>query len=172
MTDPAAELLDVVDAQDRVIGVASRAEIHTRGLRHRSAHVLIHDAHGRLYLQRRAAHKDSDPGLWDSSAAGHLASGEGYAGAAARELAEELALTGVALSALCRLPASDATGQEFVHAYVGHSVCEPVPDPTEIAEARWVALPVLVEWIATAPLQFTASFRAIFAVYRERCALE
>ena len=69
---------------------APRSVVHARGLRHRAAHILAFDAGGRLYLQRRAFTKECSPGRWDTSAAGHLASGEDYATAARRELAEEL----------------------------------------------------------------------------------
>lgn len=172
MAEPGGELLDVVDAEDRVIGVASRAEIHAQRLRHRAVHVLIRDAQGRLYLQRRAEYKDCDPGLWDSSAAGHVGHDEAYASAAPRELAEELGLTGVALVALCRLPASAATGYEFVQAYLGLAVTEPVPDPGEIAETRWCTPAALAAWMSAEPDVFTASFRAIFAAYHASRALE
>ncbi len=64
------ETFDVVDEADRVVGRATRAAVHRRGLRHRAAHVFLFDGAGRLYLQRRSLSKDENPGLWDSSAAG------------------------------------------------------------------------------------------------------
>lgn len=45
-----------------------------------------------LLLQLRAADKDTYPGRWDVSAAGHIAAGDGSADTAGRELAEELGL--------------------------------------------------------------------------------
>ena len=48
--------------------------------------MLIRNLRGDLYLQRRALHKDCDPGLWDSSSAGHVDRGEDYEVAAHREL--------------------------------------------------------------------------------------
>lgn len=86
------ELFDVVDADDRVIGQATRAAVHRDGLLHRSAHVFVFNSRGELFLQRRALSKDENPGVWDSSAAGHLDAGESYAEAARRELLEELGL--------------------------------------------------------------------------------
>ena len=86
------EPFDVVDAQDRVIGRAPRREVHARRWRHRSIHVLVFNAAGRVFLQKRAQSKDSCPGRWDSSCSGHLDAGEDYDAAAVRELGEEIGM--------------------------------------------------------------------------------
>ena len=65
------ELLDVVDENDLIIGVKTRGEIHARGLMHRATHILVFNRQGDLFIQKRSMNKDNDPGLWDSSAAGH-----------------------------------------------------------------------------------------------------
>ena len=86
------ELLDIVDAHDRVLGRATRAEVHRTQRLHRAVHMLVSDAKGRIYLQKRAATKDTNPNCWDSSAAGHVDSGEDYIHSAVRELSEELGI--------------------------------------------------------------------------------
>lgn len=170
MTSNAGDLLDVVDAHDRVIGVATRAQVHADHLYHRAVHIVVHDAAGRIYVQRRSELKDCAPGLWDTSAAGHVGHGEDYVSAAMRELAEELGLRKVALASLGAIAASADTGFEFVQVFVVEANDEPVPDPEEIAEARWCGVGELAAWIAREPQLFTASFRHIFASYRERAA--
>ena len=72
------EILDVVDMDDLVIGQETRKEIHYKGLIHRSVHIFVFNLGGELYLQKRAYSKDENPGLWDSSSAGHVESGESY----------------------------------------------------------------------------------------------
>ena len=57
---PPVEMIDVVDADNRVVDTLPRAEVHRRGLRHRAVHMLVVDRAGRLYLQRRAETKDVD----------------------------------------------------------------------------------------------------------------
>ncbi len=89
----AEELLPVVDENDEVQGIRRRGDIHSLGLLHRAVHVLVFDAKGRLYLQRRSANKDTHPGKWTTSASGHVDPEENYAEAAARELQEELDLS-------------------------------------------------------------------------------
>ena len=87
------ELLDLVDADNTVIGTVARSRVHgAPALRHRAVHVLVYDDRGRLLLQKRAAGKEIQPGKWDTSVGGHLAAGESYPAAAVRETAEELGL--------------------------------------------------------------------------------
>src|SRR5207237_10691982 len=70
------------------------------------------------FLQKRSLQKDRQPGLWDSSASGHLDCGEDYDACAVRETREEI---GLQLSApphrLFKLRASPETDQEHVWVY-------------------------------------------------------
>jgi len=89
----AEEIFDVVNDRDEVIGRASRSEVHARGLLHRAAHVLVFNARGQAFLQKRSMLKDRQPGVWDSSASGHLSSGESCDVCAVREVREELGVS-------------------------------------------------------------------------------
>src|SRR5512140_3639348 len=86
------EIFDIVNAQDEVIGRGPRNEVHRLGLMHRAVHVLVFNARGEVFLQKRSMKKDRQPGLWDSSASGHVDSGEDYDACAVRELGEEIGL--------------------------------------------------------------------------------
>ena len=133
------ELLDVVDEHDRVIGKERRGVIHAQGLMHRSAQVLVFNSRGELFLQKRSVNKDEFPGLWDSSAAGHLDRGESYAHCARRELEEELGITDpVELEQLCKLPASADTGFEHCTVFRCRYDGPLTLQPEEVQEGRWV----------------------------------
>ncbi|MBU4565587.1 MAG: NUDIX domain-containing protein [Proteobacteria bacterium] len=127
------ELLPVVDDQDRQVGLAYRSQVHGQGLLHRAVHVLLFDLDGNLWLQRRSQAKDTYPGMWTSSASGHLDPGEDYHAAAQRELREELGLD-LELTYLGKVPAGPATQGEFSGVFRAQSGQKPVPDPEEIAE--------------------------------------
>lgn len=90
------ELLDLVDAQGEPTGeIISRDEAHQSGLRHRVAHVWIirgSDGQKQVLLQKRSRNKDSYPGLWDTSSAGHIPAGVEPLDSALRELEEELGI--------------------------------------------------------------------------------
>ncbi len=162
------ELLDIVDEQDRVIGVAQRRKIHLECLMHRSVHVfLVDECHG-LYLQKRSASKQEFPGVWDSSAAGHLRRGETYAEAAARELAEELGIQGV-LHRIAKVPATDQTGYEHVVLYAVYTQSGapvPNPNPYEIEEGRFFSFEEIQKLLAEHMESVTPSFRILFRLYQ------
>jgi isopentenyldiphosphate isomerase len=87
------EHFDVYDESGRHLGTAPRSACHGNPrLIHRTVHVVVRDGAGRLLLQKRARHKDIQPGRWDTAVGGHLQPGEDWAAAARRELAEELGL--------------------------------------------------------------------------------
>jgi isopentenyldiphosphate isomerase len=88
------ELFDIVDARTgHPTGeVRARSAVHAQGLYHAAVHTWLLAPDGRLLLQQRAACKDSWPGRWDVSSAGHISAGEAALPSAVRELAEELGL--------------------------------------------------------------------------------
>ena len=90
------EYLDVVDEDGRPTGrVVSRREAHDQGVPHRTAHVWV-VRQGRegcdVLLQKRSEEKESYPGMYDTSSAGHIPSGEEPLSSALRELQEELGI--------------------------------------------------------------------------------
>ena len=72
--------------------VKSRGDVHRDGDWHRSTHVWIVDCErARVVAQRRSLGKDTFPGMWDISAAGHVNTSERDSRiTAVSELAEEL----------------------------------------------------------------------------------
>ena len=110
------EHLAVVDEHDQVLKHLPRAEIHARKLRHRAVHILVFNQQKQLFLQKRALSKDLNPGLWDTSAAGHVDAGEDYDSCAPRELFEELGVK-AKLHCLFKLEPTTELGMEFVQVY-------------------------------------------------------
>ncbi|MGW4032174.1 NUDIX hydrolase [Streptomyces sp. NPDC004838] len=92
---PADELLDIVDASDRIVGRARRGDAIARGLRHRCAFILARDARDRIFVHRRTASKLVFPSLYDMFVGGVVAAGESYDDAALREAEEELGVSGL-----------------------------------------------------------------------------
>ena len=88
------ELLDIVDENGMPTGtVVSREKAHAQGIRHRTSHVwLARKREGKLeiLLQKRCQSKDSWPGCYDISSAGHIPAGVDFIPSALRELREEL----------------------------------------------------------------------------------
>lgn len=161
----ADELFDVVDSDDRVVGTATRGEVHARGLWHRALHVLVFNGVGQVFLQKRSMAKDMAPGCWDSSCSGHLDSGEDYDVAAVRELGEELGLTNLAgpPPRWFRLAACVETGWEFVWVYRLAHEGPFVLHPAEIDAGEWLAPAEVTRRIAANPVAFAPAFRYLWA---------
>lgn len=89
-----SELLDIYDDEDKPLGTASRQAAHAKGYWHHTFHCwLARDTSigRRLLFQQRQDTKDTFPGYYDITAAGHLTAGEDVS-QAARELEEELGI--------------------------------------------------------------------------------
>ena len=157
------EIFEVVNDRDEVQGRLPRSEVHRRGLKHRAVHILVFNRAGQLFLQRRSMTKDCFPGVWDSSAAGHLAVGEAYDAGAVRELAEELGWqSDLPLERLFKLDACEDTGREFVWVYRCEAEGPFQLHPEEIAEGGWFDDKVVTAWVAAQPEQFAPSFPLIW----------
>ena len=88
------EFFDVVDDLGNPTGVTvDRERAHAEGIPHRTAYVWIvrrKNDKVQILLQKRCENKDSFPGCYDISSAGHIPAGVGYIDSAIRELKEEL----------------------------------------------------------------------------------
>lgn len=107
-----AEMFDVYDEQENWTGIAERSEVHAKGLWHQTVHCwLVRKAvsasgegaeaglgvrtgsnagvSAKILFKQRSANKDTNPGCFDITAAGHIEAGE-TPRAVVRELDEEL----------------------------------------------------------------------------------
>lgn len=87
------ELIDVLDEDGKKTGeIVTRREVHVQGLWHRIIVVAIIDKNGKILMQQRATEKETNPGKWDVSVAGHISAGQSSAEAAIREVFEEVGI--------------------------------------------------------------------------------
>src|SRR5580658_4728966 len=157
------EIFDIVNERDEVIGQMPRPQVHREGHKHRAVHVLVFNARGELFLQKRSMTKDTFPGAWDSSASGHVDSGEDYDACAVRELREELGLViDASPPRLFKIAACAETGQEFVWVYRLESEGPFVLHPEEIERGQWFTRSHVNELTARQPGDFATGFVLIW----------
>ena len=160
------EIFDIVDADDRVVGQATRAEVHARKLFHRAVHILIFTPSGTLILQRRSLTKDTCPGLLSSSCAGHVDAGESYGFAALRELEEELGINAQAekhLEFVGMQKPSAENGFEFVRIYaLRHFTGTLRPNTAEIDVLELFSPDSLAKAMRETPEDFAPSFITVW----------
>lgn len=144
------EYVDVLSGEGIPTGVVKpKSTVHRDGDWHLAAHVWIVTPEGRLLLQRRALVKESWPGMWDISVAGHVSAGESVVDAGLREAHEELGLVLSAheLTYLGRLRYQAVVNDgayvenEYHEVYLARrdvDVAALTLDPAEVAEVRLV----------------------------------
>ena len=166
------ELFDVVNEHDEVVGQGSRREVHARKLWHRAVHVLVFNARGEVFLQKRSMAKDTAAGLWDSSASGHLDAGEDYDACAVRELREELGLRVAQPPArLFKINACAETDREFVWVYRCQSEGPFELNAEEIERGGWFTPQEVTRWMAEQPQDFASALRLIWRRLNEEAVV-
>ncbi|MEC7786509.1 MAG: NUDIX domain-containing protein [Nitrospinota bacterium] len=153
--------------QDQVIGKATRREIHQKQLIHRSIHILVFNSNKQIFLQKRSNTKDENPGIWDTSSAGHVDAGETYDECAERELWEELRIK-ESLKPLAKIKACKETYQEHVQVYVCKTNTSISINRNEISEGKyfdWATLPNIIQSNTEI---FTSSFKLILKKFTEK----
>ena len=87
------EIIEIWDASGKPTGTtALKSEAHKNGWFHPTIHLWLYTHAGQVLLQKRAENKDTFPGLWDVSVAGHILDGETPLAGALRETKEEIGL--------------------------------------------------------------------------------
>lgn len=150
-----------------------KLEAHRRGLKHLAVSVFLMSG-GKVLLQKRALTKYHTPGLWANTVCTHPFVGEQAHDCAHRRLEDELGITSVEVS-FCQtveyraIVGNGLTEHEVVDIFVGQTLVDiPIaPNPTEVAEIRWVTFDALAQEIAEAPTQFTPWLRIYMAEHRE-----
>lgn len=90
------EILKIYDNLYNVIGVASRSEVHARGLLHQVVHLwMMEEKEGEkwLYFRQRSKHRKDFPGLYDLISSGHIDPEETFEEAIIESTAEKLGIT-------------------------------------------------------------------------------
>ena len=157
------DIFDVVNERDEVIDSKPRSEVHRLGLLHRAVHVLVFNSRGEIFLQKRSMKKDRQPGLWDSSASGHVDSGEDYDTTAVREVWEEIGLRLATVpTRLFKIDARPETDQEFVWVYRCENEGPFELNREEIEKGGWFEAEKVTRWMAEQPEEFASALLYIW----------
>lgn len=161
------EMLDIVNEHDEVVGQATREDCHRLNHLHRAIHIVLTNSRQDIFVQLRSHRKDTNPGLWDSSAAGHVDAGESYIDCAVRELHEELGIRIAAegLLQIGQLPPSIENGYEFVRIYTACSDETITLEAGEIDDGKWLSHDEIQDWMLERPEEFASSFVEIWHAF-------
>ena len=158
------EIFDVVNEKNEVIGQTERREVHRKGLWHRAVRILIFNSKGELLLQKRKKSTDLNPGVWSSSAAGHLNAGENYLHAAKRELGDELGIE-MRLQKLGSEKVDLPNDRTFAKYYIGKCDSGFKTWGGEASEVKFFPIRKIRKMVKEYPEKFSPNFLKLFEMY-------
>lgn len=156
-----SETVALVDLDGHVTGSAPRTVVRRDNLPHAATAVLVRNSSGEIFVHRRSPEKDWAPGFHDAAAGGVMQYGEEPVAAAARELEEELGISGVTLEPLGTSWYEDDLTRCMEHCF------ETVWDgPVTYADAEvvwgeWMSLPRLDALLASPGWPFVPDTRKL-----------
>ncbi|AIS15191.1 NUDIX hydrolase [Pseudomonas chlororaphis subsp. aurantiaca] len=146
-----AEQVAWVDGEDQLLGALARSELRERGLIGRGTYILLFNSAGELCVHRRTLSKALYPGYWDVAAGGMVLAVESYAESAARELEEELGVSGVELTAHDHFFFEDTGSRLWCSAFSAVWDGPLRLQPEEVLEARFISIDEVMREIAEKP---------------------
>lgn len=133
-----ANLVEIVDDDNRPLAVLPKDLVHRQMLKHRSVQVLVFNTEKKIYLQKRHPTKRLYPGRWDISARTHPQVGESSLDAALRILRVKLHMEVDNPQFVRTIPACPETGFEHVNIYSVPRNTQPIiPNSNEVSEGYY-----------------------------------
>lgn len=143
------ELLDVI-AEGRCLGAIERGAVRPLGMLTQAVHLNAWTPDGRLWVQKRAAHKSTNPNMWDTLVGGLVSAQEDLTVSLLRESEEEAGLYAKDLHALepmrlitrmhRRLPEGYQVENAWVNDCVLDEDVQPENQDGEVSEIRQISV--------------------------------
>lgn len=136
------EILDVVSANDEVIGQEKRSVIYEQKLHFRVINGFICNTDKKLWIPRRHPQKKLFPMHLDASVGGHVDAGESYEEAFIRESKEELGLDPLVYTykKIARLTPLTHGTSAFMWVYVIYSNEVPQYNTNDFTQYYWLSV--------------------------------
>lgn len=167
------EILDIVDANDNIIGQEPRSKCHAEKILHRAANILVFkdDSLEEILIQKRSLTKKAKPGLF-CFPGGHLAAGDSYLRGAQREFSEEMYNSdsgeNVQLEELFKIRKTTDDDPEFMTVF---RTVSPGPfniDPVEVDSYFFENINTALRNIKTNPEKYTETTVLLLNEYKQR----
>ncbi len=151
----AEELIVLVNEQGEPTGTAEKlAAHHAHTPLHLAFSCYVFNGQGQLLVTQRAHSKKVWPGVWTNSVCGHPAPGEAMEAAIQRRLKEELGMSATAIQVVLPQyryktpPFNGIIENEFCPVYVARTSNQPIHNPAEVIDYKWLSWPEFVAAVA------------------------
>ncbi len=162
----------LVDSDNHPIGQMDKLQAHIEGKLHRAFSVFIFNDKGELLLQQRADHKYHGANLWSNTCCSHPQWEEDIKEAATERLSHEMgmncALTWVYDFIYNEPVENDLIEHELDAVFVGYSNHDPIINPEEVRNFKWIAMDELMHDLQINPTGYTIWFRRVMPILNEK----
>jgi isopentenyl-diphosphate delta-isomerase len=153
----------LVDELDAPLGSMEKLEAHKKGVLHRAFSIFIFNDRDELLIHRRAIDKYHSGGLWTNTCCSHPRPGEQDLDAATRRLIEEMGFSCDLLKVTSFIYRAHFENglieHEFDHIWTGIYNGDPIPNPIEVDQWKYISLEDLNEELNKNPESFTIWFK-------------
>jgi isopentenyl-diphosphate Delta-isomerase len=161
----------IVNDKDEITGTQGKLDVHKNGVLHRAFSIFVMNEKNELLLQQRAQDKYHSGGLWTNTCCSHGLPDRLLEDVIHEKLVQEMGFDcPIKKLFTFRYTAEFENGlieNEIDHVYVGQYNGEPVPNPTEVHDWKWIALYDIKEMIHTEPEKYTYWFRNLIEPFTE-----
>jgi len=157
------EFVILVDENDQEIGTMEKMQAHREARLHRAFSVFVFNDNDEVLIHQRAITKYHSGGLWTNTCCSHPRAGESVLEAAHRRLQEEMGFDcdlQEAFSFTYRAELdNELTEYEFDHVVLGRFNDEPVINPDEVADYKYINWEQLKADVEEHPEVYTEWFK-------------
>ncbi|BAV94941.1 isopentenyl-diphosphate Delta-isomerase [Ichthyobacterium seriolicida] len=155
----------LVDEKDNFLGTTGKGKAHKEGLLHRAFSIFIINSKGEIMLQKRAKTKYHSPLLWTNTCCSHQIYGETSLQAGRRRLMEEMNIDCELVQVFSFVYKADLdrglTEHEFDHVLFGYFNGEPILNPDEVEDWKWISIAEIKRDIKINEMEFTPWLKII-----------
>jgi isopentenyl-diphosphate delta-isomerase len=160
------EQVILVNENDEQIGLMPKLEAHEKAVLHRAFSVFVLNDKKEVMLQQRAHQKYHSPLLWTNTCCSHQRDGETNIQAGTRRLREEMGFE-TELKELFhfiyKAPFENGlTEHELDHVMIGYYEGEPLINPEEVEDWKWMSIEAIKMDMLEHPDLYTVWFKIIF----------
>jgi len=159
----------LVDENDNEIGVEEKILAHKNKLLHRAFSIFLFNDNLEILLQKRAPNKYHSGNLWTNTCCSHPLQNISIIESATRRLDEEMGISSKLNKVFSFIYEAEFENglheHEFDHVLFGRFNGNPILNPNEAVDFKWISISQLKKEIETKPEKFTVWLKIMITKY-------